>query len=120
MSNKYRKEMRYHLGRDLRKESTLAPRSVGDILNRLLPKMRPKQNQAMDQIWSCWKDAVGPFIADSAKPQAYKDGVLIVRVASSSHMMQFRFLEAEMIKNLNAILDSVQIRKINMKVGRVD
>jgi len=112
--------MRYHLGREARKEGVSTPRTVGDILNTLLPRMRPKQNQVMDQIWSCWRDAVGPFIADSAKPQAYKDGVLIIRVASSSHIMQFRFMEAEMINNLNAIMEGVVVRQINMKVGRVD
>ncbi len=112
--------MRYHLGRDMGKQGVKPLQPVGDILKSLLSNMRPKQNQTMDQIWRCWRDAVGPFIADSAKPQAYKDGVLMVRVASSSHMMQFRFMEAEMRNNLNAILDGVVIRQINMKVGRVD
>lgn len=92
---------------------------ISDILNAALNKYRPAQDTAMTRIWEIWDRAVGSPIAMNAKPDAFKDGVLSVNVSSSSWIHQLKFLEKEMIDNLNKSLDAPLITRIRFKIGRI-
>ncbi len=92
---------------------------IGDILNRALNKYRPAKDMDMTLIWEIWDQAVGAPIAMNAKPDAFKDGVLSVNVSSSAWIHQLKFLEKEMISNLNARLDNALISKIRFKIGKI-
>ena len=55
----------------------------------------------------------------NAKPDAFKDGVLLVNVSSSSWIHQLKFLEREMIRNLNKNLETDLITRIRFKIGKI-
>ncbi len=67
---------------------------IRDILNTALQKYRPVKDTDMTRIWDIWETAVGQVIALNAKPHAFKNGVLIVHVSSSSWIHQLNFLES--------------------------
>lgn len=92
---------------------------ISDILPRALDKYRPAQDTHMTQIWEIWDMAVGAPIAMNAKPDAFKDGTLAVNVSSSAWIHQLKFLEKEMISNINANLNSPLIEHIRFKIGRI-
>ena len=92
---------------------------IGDILNRALGKYRPAMDTDMTLIWEVWDQAVGAPIAMNAKPDAFKDGILSVNVSSSTWIHQLKFLEKEMISNLNSQLDRPLISKIRFKIGKI-
>lgn len=92
---------------------------IGDILNAALGKYRPAMDTDMTRIWDIWDSAVGSPIAMNAKPDAFKDGILIVNVSSSSWIHQLKFLETEMIANLNKQLDRQLITRIRFKIGKI-
>ncbi len=92
---------------------------ISDILNSALGKYRPARDTDMTQIWDIWDLAVGRPIAMNAKPDAFKDGFLTVNVSSSSWIHQLKFLEKEMILNINKQMDKNLIKKIRFKIGRI-
>ncbi len=92
---------------------------ISDVLNRALGKYRPARDMDMTQIWDVWEQAVGSPIAMNAKPDAFKDGMLSVNVSSSTWIHQLKFLEKEMISNLNTQLNSPLISKIRFKIGKI-
>ena len=92
---------------------------ISDILTKALGKYRPAMDTEMTRIWDIWDAAVGSPIAMNAKPDAFKDGMLFVNVSSSAWIHQLKFLEKEMITNLNKQLDATLVKDIRFKIGRI-
>ncbi|MDD9304205.1 MAG: DUF721 domain-containing protein [Desulfobacter sp.] len=92
---------------------------IGDILTRALGKYRPAKDTQMTLIWDLWDQAVGRPIAMNAKPDAFKDGILSVNVSSSAWIHQLKFLEKEIIANLNKAMDTPLITQIRFKIGKI-
>lgn len=92
---------------------------ISDILNSALSKYRPAMDTEMTRIWDIWDDAVGKPIAMNAKPDTFKDGILIVNVSSSSWIHQLKFLEKDMILNINKQLEQISIKQIRFKIGKI-
>ena len=92
---------------------------ISDILASALGKYRPAKDTDMTLIWDIWDTAVGRPIAMNAKPAAFKDGILSVNVSSSAWIHQLKFLEKEMILNLNKQMDKCLITQIRFKIGKI-
>ncbi len=92
---------------------------IRDILPRVLGNYRPAQDTNMIRIWEIWDSAVGAPIAMNAKPDVFKEGTLSVNVSSSAWIHQLKFLEKEMISNINAHLSTALIKHIRFKIGRI-
>ncbi len=92
---------------------------ISDILASALGKYRPAKDTQMTQIWDIWDSAVGKPIAMNAKPDSFKDGVLIVNVSSSAWIHQLKFLEKEMILNINKMLEQTVVKQLRFKIGKI-
>ena len=92
---------------------------ISDILTKALNQYRPAGDTEMTRIWDIWDQAVGSPIAMNAKPDAFKDGLLFVNVSSSAWIHQLKFLEKEMIANLNTQLDAPLVARIRFKIGKI-
>ncbi|MFH2058424.1 MAG: DUF721 domain-containing protein [Pseudomonadota bacterium] len=92
---------------------------ISDILNSVFGKYRPAMDTEMTRIWDIWDQAVGRAIAMNAKPDTFKDGVLMVNVSSSSWIHQLKFLEKEMIININNQLDRILVKQLRFKIGKI-
>jgi predicted nucleic acid-binding Zn ribbon protein len=92
---------------------------ISDILNSALGKYRPAMDTQMTRIWDVWDNAVGKPIAMNAKPDSFREGILIVNVSSSAWVYQLKFLEKEMIHRINRQLDTPMIKKLKFKIGKI-
>jgi len=92
---------------------------ISDILSKALSKYRPPQETEITQIWEIWDLAIGTSIAQNAKPDTFKNGQLQVIVSSSVWIHQLKFLEKEMIANLNARLNTPLITHLRFKIGEI-
>jgi len=92
---------------------------ISDILNSALGKYRPALDTQMTRIWDIWDTAVGKPIAANAKPSSFKDSILIVNVSSSAWIHQLKFLEKEMILNINRQLDHISVKQLRFKIGKI-
>jgi len=102
---------------DKKKDSKLI--HISDILNSALGKYRPAKDMEMTRIWDIWDAAVGRAIAMNAKPDLFKEGHLTVNVSSSAWIHQLKFLEQEMILNINKQMDKDLVKKIRFKIGKI-
>jgi len=92
---------------------------ISDILSSALGRYRPAKDMEMTRIWEIWDNAVGKPIAMNAKPDSFKDGMLIVNVSSSSWIHQLKFLEKEMVLNINKQLEHATVKQIRFKIGKI-
>lgn len=92
---------------------------IRDILATALEKYRPARDTEMTRIWDIWESAVGQPVAQNAKPHAFRDGVLLVHVCSSSWIHQLKFLEKQMVSNINTHLDQPLVEQIRFKIGSI-
>ncbi len=92
---------------------------IGDILAKALEKYRPARDMEMVRIWDVWDTVVPPDIAGNAKPSAFKDGTLMVTVSSSAWLHHLKFLEKDMIAQINARLDSARVSRIRARIGTI-
>lgn len=102
-----------------RKENDRKLIHIRDILTTALQKYRPVKDTDMTRIWDIWETAVGQVIALNAKPHAFKDGVLIVHVSSSSWIHQLKFLEKKMTANINTQLAQPLVQQIRFQIGSI-
>lgn len=92
---------------------------ISDILSKALSKYTPPRQTEITQIWEIWDLVLGSPIAQNAKPDTFKNGQLQVIVSSSVWIQQLKFLEKEMIANLNSRLDRPLITHLRFKIGRI-
>ncbi|MCK5683526.1 DUF721 domain-containing protein [bacterium] len=92
---------------------------ISDILNAALGKYRPAKDTQMTKIWDVWDSAVGKPIAMNAKPESFKNGILFVNVSSSSWIHQLKFLEKDMILNINKQIDMTIVKQLRFKIGKI-
>jgi predicted nucleic acid-binding Zn ribbon protein len=105
MDNRYRKNKGFTL--------------IGDVLDKVVPHHRPKTDQAMIQVWDIWESAVGAEIAAHARPAAFRGDLLLVHVSNSAMLHHMRFMEKEMIRNLNQAIGAQQVRALKFKIGPI-
>ena len=93
--------------------------SIGNVIDQVLRQHRPPSDQALIKVWDVWDQAVGTAIAANAKPAAFKGDMLLVHVGSSAWLHHLRFLEHEMVLNLNGLLGAERVRRIKFKIGTI-
>lgn len=89
---------------------------VGQLLKTVLRNCRPADMQ-LAGVWKIWDQAVGPAIAENARPLAFKQKLLLVQVSSPIWIQQLRFLKTDLIARLNQALGEACIEDIKFKVG---
>jgi predicted nucleic acid-binding Zn ribbon protein len=91
---------------------------VGTFISNILNTCRSNRPDIeMTKIWSLWQEAIGPTIAENARPAAFKGKVLLVNVTSSPWMQQLQFLKQDIIRKLNSALGKEMITEIKFKIG---
>ena len=61
-----------------------APESVGDVLRRLFPEVRPAAVRRRNALAAAWERAAGPELAADTRPATLQRGVLVVEVRPSA------------------------------------
>lgn len=86
-------------------------------MDNVLKRCRPKTNDALIQIWDRWEEAVGPEVAAHARPAAFKGDMLLIHVSNSSWLHHLRFLEHDLLDQVNRITGGALIRRVTFKIG---
>ena len=92
---------------------------ISDILSKALSQYRHPQKTEITRIWDIWDLALGTPIAQNAKPDTFKNGQLQIIVSNSVYIHQLKFLEKEMVENLNAKLAMPLITHLRFKIGKI-
>jgi predicted nucleic acid-binding Zn ribbon protein len=103
------------------KKRTVCPKFVpiGSVIDHVIRQYRPMADTALIKVWDVWEQAVGPAISGCARPAAFKDNILLVHVSNSTWLHHLRFLEQEMLANINAALGGDYVKTIKYKIGPI-
>jgi predicted nucleic acid-binding Zn ribbon protein len=95
--------------------SRAAPRPLSQALERLTGALAPASTLA--RVQEVWEDAVGPAIADAARPTAEREGVLTVACAAAVWAQELNLMAEVVLARLNAAMGGEQIRELRCRTG---
>jgi predicted nucleic acid-binding Zn ribbon protein len=92
---------------------------IGSVLDTVIRQYRPTVDASLLRIWDIWENAVGTSVATYARPAAFKDRILLVHVSNSTWLHHLRYMEQEMLTQVNEILGGKVLNAIKLKIGPV-
>ncbi|HTA32706.1 MAG TPA: DUF721 domain-containing protein [Solirubrobacteraceae bacterium] len=95
--------------------SRTAPRPLSQALDRLTGTLAPASTLA--RVQEVWEDAVGPAIADAARPTAEREGVLTVACAAAVWAQELNLMAEVVLARLNAAVGGEHIRELRCRTG---
>ena len=95
------------------------PQRVGSILERALKKMSLDGKLKEQEIWNVWNRVTGEHVARHAQPDFMRNGILFVRVSTSSWMHQLSYMSQGIMEALNQRLGAPIVREIRFKLGDI-
>ncbi len=89
---------------------------IGGPLGDLLSRLRLKEPMAGWQAVDLWPEIVGERVASCSRAVAFRDGLLIVEVESTTWMSELTYHKRRIIRDLNAKLGGkVVVREIRLQ-----
>ncbi|MEI8292563.1 MAG: DUF721 domain-containing protein [bacterium] len=91
---------------------------VGDVLQKLLPKLGLAERLNEGEVRAAWRDVVGDFIAQHAAPAGLSGGVLGIHVLQPSLRYELeRNWKREILTNLQDRFGKKAIREIRFRIS---
>lgn len=91
--------------------------SLKDILSNLLNDSSLPFNPDDARIWEVWDEAVGPAIAEHARPSYVKKGRLRVDVSDPIWLQELEFVRETIKEKLNEELGRKAVKRIDFRLG---
>jgi predicted nucleic acid-binding Zn ribbon protein len=99
----------------LRKDRCAA---VGDILQKLMPRLGLGERLGEEQVKQAWSGIVGDFLASHASPVGLSAGVLSIQVLQPSVRYELeRNWKSEILAKLQARFGKKAIREIRFRIS---
>lgn len=92
---------------------------IADILSGIVKNIRRESETELSRIRVIWEAVVDPAIAESTRPSALKDDILIVLAESSTVVHRLRFLTPAILDQINQVLGQRRIGRITYKIGKI-
>jgi len=91
---------------------------VGDILEKLMPRLGLGERLGEEQIKQAWSGIVGDFLASHASPAGLSGGVLSIQVLQTSVRYELeRNWKNEILAKLQARFGKKTIREIEFRIS---
>lgn len=108
----------------MRKYRTFSPVSVGNILQKVTPKLIPKKNYMIGSLMHDWTTIVGDALSTVTAPQKItfskgesKDGILHLLVRDNSTSMMVHHQQNVLLDKANAYLGHKALTKLTLRIG---
>lgn len=92
---------------------------LGTVIQNILPRYRSTASPALLAVWEIWDQAVGPDIAENARPAAFKGDLLLIHVASSAWLHHLRLQQTDILEKVNHAIGKASVRELKFKIGPV-
>lgn len=93
---------------------TRDPRPLGEVLGRVLRRMKVADESGAVGLFSEWRSIVGETIADNVSPKRLEKRILHVETIDAAWATQLKFLESKLLATLREHgideVDSLDIR----------
>jgi predicted nucleic acid-binding Zn ribbon protein len=104
--------------RPLEKARERSARRVGDVMPKVLSKIRMDQRQSETEIVRVWQRLMDPSVAAHAQPTGINNGTLFVSVDSSVWLDEIvRYRRKEILARLQHSFGHEKVKRISFRVG---
>ncbi|CAB5130153.1 hypothetical protein D3OALGA1CA_3170 [Olavius algarvensis associated proteobacterium Delta 3] len=90
---------------------------IRNVLRKVLHRPTGPSAGDLTRIWDLWDQAVGPVIAASTHPAAFRGKLLLVHAASSTWLHQLQFMKEDILRKVNNPLGEGAVEDIKFKIG---
>lgn len=91
---------------------------LGDVLPKVLAKVRIEQRLSESQIVEVWKRTIDPVLTAHARPVSLAKGTLFVSVDSSPWLSEIvRYRQREILEKMQLAVGRDVVKKISFRIG---
>ncbi|MFV0337833.1 MAG: DUF721 domain-containing protein [Chthoniobacterales bacterium] len=92
-------------------------RAVGEVLEKLLPRLGLGEKLDERQIQDTWRELVGDFLAEHSRPVSLRSGALVIQVLQPAvHYELDRVWKTKILERLQKHFGRTKIRSIRFRV----
>ena len=95
--------------------SRRAPRPFASALDGLTSALAPAT--PLGRVQGVWEQAVGPAVAEAARPIAERGGVLTVSCAAAVWAQELTMMGEQLTARINAALGEQLVRELRCRTG---
>jgi predicted nucleic acid-binding Zn ribbon protein len=96
----------------------LTNREIGDLLWQVVRQIERTHAAAAAEVLGAWPEIAGPHISAYSRAERFSDGVLTVKVKSSTLLNALRHGEKErLLADLQKKLPEANIRELTFRIG---
>jgi predicted nucleic acid-binding Zn ribbon protein len=92
---------------------------IGKVLQKTLRRMDLQVKLEGYRVWLFWHDIVGEQIAKRTQPERLTNGILFVRVSSSTWMQQLQTMKPILLEKIRGRVKDAVIEDIRFRLGKV-
>lgn len=98
--------------------TAVTSKNLKQLLPKILHQIEKKHEQRHDLILEAWPKLIGERLAPMTKADSFVDGILTIKVRSSSLLSVLEQHEkTNLLKQLRAKFPSISIRNIRFQIG---
>ncbi|GAA2180281.1 hypothetical protein GCM10009785_10460 [Brooklawnia cerclae] len=90
------------------------PQPLGRAFGRLVERKGWQTQLGLRQLLTAWSTLVGPTIAEHTQPEAFRDGVLLVRAESTAWATALRHMAPQLLAKLNHELGDGSVTRVEV------
>lgn len=95
------------------------PKEIRDILQRVLPGLRPPRGRVVERLQAAWREVAGGKPAGQSRVKQLKRGVLLVEVDSAPMMHHISEKDKDrLLEELREKVEGVYIKEIRTRLAR--
>ena len=92
------------------------PSPVRDALQPVVRRLGGPSVSAVDGVFARWEEVVGTQLAGHTRPLSLRDGRLVIGVDDPAWATQVRYLEADLLARLAAVLGVGEVTAVEVRV----
>ncbi|MHB8842175.1 MAG: DciA family protein [Candidatus Aquicultor sp.] len=90
---------------------------LGETIRELTSNEEIRAKFEESKVLSVWTQVVGPAISENAAPEKIKHGILYIKTKSPAWAQELKVLDAQIIKQINALLGSHTVHEMRFIHG---
>jgi predicted nucleic acid-binding Zn ribbon protein len=90
--------------------------SIADALARVQAELGLPETDTLRALTDAWENVVGVDVAAHARLEAVRDETISIAVDGTLWATQLRYLEADIVERANALVGTVVVRGIRVRV----
>ena len=94
------------------------PRRVGESLDAVMRGLGAPEASGVHLVFDRWNEVVGEALAARTRPLRMDGGRLVLAVDEPAIATHVRFLQAELLAKLEALLGPGRVTALDLRVGR--